>query len=181
MELSLEIGRVWIVGSGASGKTTLASKLGRLYDLPVYDLDKVAYKNGLGGFGAKLEPLSKRLAWVSGISAKDRWVVEGIYLDWVKDVSERAEKIIWLDLPLNVILFRTVSRHIRRSLSGNNPYRGVFRLLLYLIWLTRYRYHKGTKYPDRNATAKVLACYTNKVIHCKSQTDVDHLLSEALI
>ena len=64
--------RVVILGRGASGKSTLARRLGEITGLPVVELDKVFWRPGLAA--------TSREEWVAAqglLIAKDRWIVDG--------------------------------------------------------------------------------------------------------
>jgi energy-coupling factor transporter ATP-binding protein EcfA2 len=76
--------RVYIVGAGGSGKTTLARQLSRVMHTPPIELD--------------LDPTTDRDA----LAARDEWVVEGIFLYGIEPLLERAGLIVWLDLPARI-------------------------------------------------------------------------------
>jgi hypothetical protein len=166
--------RVHIVGGPGSGKSTLAYMLAARLDEPVYDLDKVAYE---GGVGPK-RSLEARLAEVARISAEPSWVTEGIYLWWINDLLREADVIIWFDVPWRVAAWRIVRRHIKKSLAGDNPYRGVRRLLAFVLASRRYYTAPMSAKPvaadddgaiTRAATVLELQRYKGKVIGCRSR------------
>ena len=108
--------RVAIVASASgSGKTTLGRELARRLDVPFHELD--ALHHGPGWTEATADELRAR---VEPLVAEDAWVVDGAYRGKLGDlVLERAELVVWLDLPLRVwlprLLRRTVSRIVRRE------------------------------------------------------------------
>ena len=108
--------RVVIVASASgSGKSTLGRELARRLDTPFHELD--ALHHGPGWTEATAEELRAR---VEPLLAEERWVVDGAYRGKLGDlVLERADLVVWLDLPRRVwlprLLRRTVSRIVRRE------------------------------------------------------------------
>src|SRR5712664_2637096 len=120
--------RVVILGRGASGKSTLARRLGEITGLPVIGLDKVFLLPGLAAtprdqWVAVQEKLVARDGWI-----KDGWIMDGDLgpYDAVEVRLRAADTIIFLDFSL----VRCAWRAIRRS-----PERGDF-----WRWLLAYRY-----------------------------------------
>jgi len=100
--------RVVIPGRGASGKSTLARRLGEITGLPVVELDKVFWRGGLAA--------TPRDEWVAAqelLVAKDRWIVDGDLgrLDVVETRLRAADIVIFLDFSF----WRCAHRAIRRS------------------------------------------------------------------
>jgi adenylate kinase family enzyme len=91
--------RVVVLGVSGAGKTTLAKRLG----LPYLDMN------------ALLEgPHESVAARVDDAIAAETWAADASLQKYVGDrVLERADLIIWLDLPLRIALRRTVLRSRR--------------------------------------------------------------------
>ncbi len=134
--------RIHIVGGPGSGKTTIALELGRMLEVPIYDLDEVGYEGGAGD----RRPLDVRLADVRTIAAQPGWVTEGVFLGWTDDLLRAADVILWLDIPWRVAAWRIVPRHVRATLAGTNRHPGVLRLLRFLRVARRY-YHRSETGP----------------------------------
>jgi hypothetical protein len=67
-----------------------------------------------------------------------QWVIEGIFV-WGTALSlERADLIVWLDLPWRVARRRIVTRHLRLTPAGANPHRGLRLLRQFLRSQRRY-------------------------------------------
>ena len=123
---------------------------------------------------------------IERIIARQDWVCEGIFLWWTEPLLQAAGVIIWLDLPWTLAVWRIVTRHIRLSLAGTNPFPGTRRLLGFLRWTIPYYLARKAKSPrsrhndgvaNRAATAQFLAPYAKKLIHCRTPADVEQLLS----
>ena len=115
--------RVVIIGRGASGKSTLARRLGEITGLPVIEVDKIFWQPGLIA--------TPREQWVvvqGKLVAGDRWIMDGDLgaYDAVEARLRAADTIIFLDFSL----VRCAWRAIRRSREGGDFWR----------WLLAYRY-----------------------------------------
>ncbi|MCO6011063.1 hypothetical protein NE236_39520 [Actinoallomurus purpureus] len=110
--------RVLIAGISGAGKTTLARWLSEQHGLPRYELD--ALHHGPGWV--------KRPAFESDVkefSARDRWVTEDQYHRALGDLLwERADTVVWLDLPRRTVMWRVVRRSIVRSVTRRPLWNG---------------------------------------------------------
>jgi len=115
--------RVVIIGRGASGKSTLAARLGEITGLPVIELDKVFWRPGLVA--------TSRDQWVvvqEGLVAEEGWIIDGDLgpYDVVEVRLRAADTILFLDFSL----LRCSWRAIRRSHERVDFWR----------WLLAYRW-----------------------------------------
>ena len=161
--------RVHIVGGMGSGKTTLANRLGRRLDVPVYDLDLVAYEGGAG----RKRSVEERLASAHEIAAQMGWVTEGVYLWWIDELIGTADVVIWLDVPWRVAAWRIVKRHVLATLRRNNRHPGWRKLLRFTLASRRWYLERVPRTPSdpaddgatsRVATARYLQPYARKVL-----------------
>ncbi|MBV9281848.1 MAG: hypothetical protein JOZ41_17355 [Chloroflexi bacterium] len=169
------------MGGSGSGKTTLARRLAACLEAPVYDLDEIGYE---GGAGPK-RPLEVRLADVARIAAQPAWVTEGVFLWWTDELLDRADVIVWLDIPWRVAAWRIVRRHLGASRAGHNRHPGLRRLIRFLLWVRAYHTATAPAPPtapdddsavNRAATAAHLAPYSSKLVHCRRPSDVTAFL-----
>ncbi|HEU0101364.1 MAG TPA: AAA family ATPase [Mycobacteriales bacterium] len=108
--------RVLVAGTTGSGKTTLAARLGQVLDLPHHEIDALFH-------GPGWTPRPSFAADVDAFSRADRWVTEWQY-GAVRDLlADRADLMVWLDLPrlrvLRQVLGRTLHRRLRRQVLWN--------------------------------------------------------------
>src|ERR671927_754638 len=102
--------KIAVQGTGGSGKTTVAKELARRHGVPHVELD--ALYHGPGWSETPPEEFRRRVA---AATAVDGWVVDGNYDSKLGElVLERADTVVWLDLPLRVALTRVTRRTIRR-------------------------------------------------------------------
>ena len=115
--------RVVIIGRGASGKSTLAVRLGEITGLPVIELDKFFWRPGLVA-----TPRDQWVAVQEGLLAEEGWIIDGdlgLY-DAVEVRLRAADTILFLDFSL----LRCSWRAIRRSRERADFWR----------WLLAYRW-----------------------------------------
>ncbi len=110
--------RVVILGRGASGKSTLARRLGDITGLPVIEVDKIFWQPGLIA-----TPREQWVAMQGKLVAGDRWIMDGDLgpCDAVEVRLRAADTIIFLDFSL----VRCAWRAIRRSRERGDFWRGL--------------------------------------------------------
>jgi len=113
--------RVVIVSSASgSGKTTVGRALANRLGVPFHELD--ALHHGPNWTEATPEELRAK---VEPIVESDVWVIDGAYRGKLGDlVFERADIVVWLDLPLHVWLPRLLRRTARRVISREELWNG---------------------------------------------------------
>ena len=115
--------RVVILGRGASGKSTLAVRLGEITGLPVIELDKVFW-----GPGLVAAPRDQWVAAQERLVAEEGWIMDGDLgpHDVVEIRLRAADTILFLDFSF----VRCAWRAIRRSRERADFWR----------WLLAYRW-----------------------------------------
>jgi adenylate kinase family enzyme len=107
--------RVLVIGSGGSGKSTVAARLGELLELEVNHLDKFYWSAGW------VEP--ERDEWIKTVTElieRDSWVIDGNYSGTLDLRLRKCDTIVFLDLPRVVCLWRIVKRFFLYR-NGNRP------------------------------------------------------------
>jgi len=114
--------RVVILGRGASGKSTLARRLGKITGFPVIELDKVFWRPGLAAM-----PRDEWRLVQGKLVAEPAWIMDGDLgpYDAVEVRLRVADTIILLDFSL----LRCAWRALRRSRERADFWR----------WLLAYR------------------------------------------
>jgi hypothetical protein len=77
--------------------------------VPHHDLDALAYVDERW----TLRPIADRDELVAKILASPGFVTEGHFVGWVAPFCAAADRIVWLDPPLRVLMWRHVRRHGR--------------------------------------------------------------------
>ena len=137
--------RVCLIASASgNGKTTVGRVLAERLAVPFHELD--ALNHGPNWTEATSEELRVR---VEPIVRSEEWVVDGAYRGKLGDlVLERADLVVWLDLPIRVwlprLLRRTARRIVRREVLWNGNRETLRNALLArdaLIWWA-FRMHR---------------------------------------
>ena len=103
--------RVVILGRGASGKSTLARRLGGITRLPVIELDTIFWRAGLAA-----TPPHEWTVIQEKLAAEDRWIMDGDLgpYDAVQVRLRRADTVIFLDFSLACCAWRAILRSRER-------------------------------------------------------------------
>lgn len=127
--------RIAIIGNAGSGKSTLALKLHKLLGLPLYHLDQYFWKPGW------IEPDLEEFAKIhKELCDRDSWIIEGMAIRFADYRLQRADIIIFLDVPTYLCLYRILKRaifHFGReyfSSAKGCPERGPSLKFLKFIW-----------------------------------------------
>ncbi len=122
--------RISVVGNSGSGKTTVATAIAGALGVPHLELDAVFHQ-------PNWQPLDREVFRdrVAEFIAGDGWVVDGNY-NAVQDlIWQRADTVVWMDLPRRQIMRQLLARTLRRMLmrtelwNGNTePLRNLFML-----------------------------------------------------
>jgi adenylate kinase family enzyme len=101
--------RVVVVGVTSSGKSTLAEKLAKRFDLDYIELDALNWEPNWQN--APLEVFRDR---VEKATQAEKWIVAGNYR-FVRDlIWPKAEVVIWLDYSLGRVLWQLTRRTFKR-------------------------------------------------------------------
>ncbi|MEY2427035.1 MAG: hypothetical protein QOI61_2607 [Actinomycetota bacterium] len=160
--------RVYILGAGGSGKTTLAAAICRALSIEPIELD--------------VNPYADR----ASLALPEMWVVEGVFLYDIEPLLQRATTIVWLDLPQRVAQRRIVTRHVKLSLLRRNRYKGI-RLLLQFVRSMADYYVKPAREPvaaddwaalSRALTSDRLRPHAHKVVQLRRPREARAFLRE---
>ena len=127
--------RIAITGASGNGKTTLARRLAETCGLRHVEID--ALHHGPNWESCGLDVLRER---VLAATADDDWVTDSTYHRMLGSlVVDRADTIVWLDLPAGLVLSRLIRRsYVRRrdrvELWNGNVEPGLREQVRHLIW-----------------------------------------------
>ncbi len=125
-----------LIGPGNAGKSTLAVELGKILGLPVFHLDRIFWLPNWIEKERQLFNEEQR-----SLVAKDRWIIEGDFYKSYDIRAERADTIIYLNVPRRLLIprfFKRVYRYRGRTrpdmTAGNHEKVNID----YLKWLYYY-------------------------------------------
>ena len=107
-----------VASSSGSGKTTVGRRLAADLAVPFFELDSLFHGPGW----TSMPDFADRVAEAV---AQPGWVIDGNYFARGADLTvERADLVVWLDLPLRVCLWRLALRTGRRRLRREELWNG---------------------------------------------------------
>ncbi|MEC3885352.1 DNA topology modulation protein FlaR [Halobacillus sp. HZG1] len=138
-----DIKKIHIIGSVASGKTTLARKLSKEWELPYYELDNVVWERHQTGDIRRTE--EERAEYLKQVACSEGWIVEGVHNEWwVEDSFRHADVIIFLDTNYSVRTYRIIKRFILQKLRLEKAhYTPTFRIFLKMFKWNKYFEENG--------------------------------------
>jgi adenylate kinase family enzyme len=171
-----ELRRVSVVGGSATGKTTFSRDLALRLGVPHIELD--ALHHGPDWEEASADVLHDRVEEAL-TAAPEGWVADGNYHGKLGTmVLERADTVVFLDLPLRTALRRVSWRTLRRILRREELWNGNRESLRTafsresIVWwvVTQHRTHRA-KWPERFAALPHL-----RVVRLRSPREVEEFL-----
>ena len=109
--------RVIIAGPSGSGKTTACALVSDRIGVPHHEIDALFH-------GPGWQPRPQFHDDVARFVATEAWVTEWQYGEVRGLLAERAELLIWLDLPRGTVTRQVVSRTLRRRLFRQELWNG---------------------------------------------------------
>lgn len=100
--------RVMIIGQPGSGKSTLARALGPVFNLPVVHIDLIHWQSGWVERSNE-----EKGALCREVHAREEWIFEGGHSITWPERLDRADTLIWLDIPLRIRAWRVFWRTIK--------------------------------------------------------------------
>ena len=162
--------KIHIIGCSGTGKTYLARKLSKKYNIQHYDLDDIQWANSADGYGLKM-PVNKREELLKQILIQESWIIEGVYYAWVTESFQMADVIYILDLPSYIYKYRIIIRFIKRKLGiekgKNETFKSVYNLLK---WTGKYQNN------NLKEIKKILKEYESKVIWISDSREIDKII-----
>ena len=112
--------KIAVIGSSGSGKTSVARRLAEHHGVPHVELDELHW-----GPNWTACPADEFRARVERALSAPGWVADGTYHGKLGDsILERADFVVWLDLPLRVVARRVTVRTLRRIRNEEELWNG---------------------------------------------------------
>ena len=161
--------KIYVIGSVASGKTTLAKKLSSTLEIPWFELDNVVHERLKSG-DRKRTPQERNFIF-NGIIDSEHWIIEGVWRECFDGGFEKADTIILLDTPSYVRKYRIATRWIKQRLKLEKAnYRPTIKMLSMMYrWSNDFEETKGR-------LLEVLQPYQDRVIVLKDNKNTRELV-----
>lgn len=169
--------RVLVAGTSGSGKTTTASRIAALLRVRHVEIDSLYH-------GPDWTPRSAFEADVHRFSAEPAWVTEWQYGTVRAHLADRADLLVWLDLPrsrvMRQVAWRTVTRRLRRQeLWNGNVEPPLWSILTDREHIVRWAWRTHQKTAARVAELRHLRPHL-AVVRLRSWNEVEHWISGPL-
>ena len=173
--------RVSVVGNSGSGKSTLARRIAERLDVTHHELDAIQHL-------PDWEPVDPAdfLRRAREIADGEGWVVDGNYREVVVEgpIWERADTVVWLDLPRPTIMRQVVWRTVRRGVRRQELWNGNRESLRNLLsWdpersIVRWACTQHDKYRRRYGAAMASPDHAHlRFVHLKSHDEADRWMA----
>lgn len=173
--------RVSVVGVSGSGKSTLGREIAARLAVPYCELDGVFHQPDWTQLPE--EEFRRR---VTAIASGDGWVIDGNYGRVLPLVWERADTVVWLDLPRRTVIRRLIWRSVRRAACRTELWNGNRERWRYLFtWneeesVISWAWHTYPVYRERYAAAARDPRYAHlRFDRITSRADASRLLESA--
>lgn len=160
-----EVSKVYIIGSVASGKTTMAKRMSKKLNISWYELDNVVHIRGKNGDRKRTEEEGN--LEFHKILNEDKWIIEGVRRECFDFGFESSDLIILLDTPAKKRKYRILKRWIFQNLKIEEAnYKPTINMLKRMYkWSSAYE-------KDRDKLLKAIELYKSKVVIVKTPKNI---------
>lgn len=171
--------RIIVAGVSGTGKTTVAARIAALADAPHTEIDALYH-------GPNWTPRADFLDDVRNFTADDAWTTEWQYSSARSLLAERADLLVWLDLPfLTVTLPRVIRRTLRRRLGREVLWNGNIEPPLHTFFTDRehiVRWAISTRNKYRERVPRLEQEYSHlRIVRVKTPREVELWLAGPLV
>jgi len=164
--------KLYIIGSVASGKTTLAKRLSETINIHYKSLDEIVYEpDKSNAWGNRKRPVEERDRLFNLILQQENWIVEDVGRPCFSEGLKQADIIALLEIPFQVRKRWIVLRWIKQRLGiEKSLYIPSYAMLKCMLgWAKNYNSEKGELY-DR------IKPYQDKLIILHSNKEIDKFI-----
>lgn len=146
--------KILIIGTIASGKTTLAKKLEQKLNIKYYELDSIVHDDE----NQVRRTPNEQKEIIQEIDKQKEWIIEGVLRENLNYLLDMCDKIIYLNMPLYTRKIRIFKRFIKQKLGiEKSNYKPTLKMLMQMYKWTE-KQEKELKEREEQ-----LAKYINKL------------------
>lgn len=146
--------KILIIGTVGIGKTTLAKKLSKQYNIKYYEIDSIVHDDDNGGIKRTFKQQDEI---IKEINKNNNWIIEGVLRENLYYLLDLSERIILLDVNKRKRNIRILKRYIKQKLKLEQVnYTPSLKMLKNMYkWSRKYEENKKTfikkldKYKDK--------------------------------
>ncbi len=134
--------KVYIMGSGGTGKTTLSKLLMQKYKYPYLELDDIYWDNSKDNkaYNVKTDKQVRDKILQEFLEKNQTWIIDGVYYkEWVYSIFKSVDMVLILKPWFLLSQLRCIKRDIIKSFNGEKV-GGIVALYHLLKWNIKYRY-----------------------------------------
>ena len=165
--------RILVAGVSGSGKTTLAKRISELTGIPHTEID--ALRHGPGWVPRETFTYDVEL-----FTRAERWITEWQYRELRPLLAERADTLVWLDLPIALTMTRVIRRTLRRRVRREELWNGNVEGPLWTFFTERdhiIRWAWRTRNSWRHHVAEAAAVHPDlRIVRLRSRADATRWL-----
>jgi adenylate kinase family enzyme len=169
--MNKKVCKIYIIGSVASGKSTLARELSAKLGIICYDLDNVVWERHAGGDKKRTPQQIDDI--FNQITFSEKWIIEDVMRPCFDKGLKRADIIILLDTPKRkrnwFAVFRWVKQMTHVEKSNYKPTVNMLKSM--------YRW-SGDFEKNKSDFMKRLQPYQSKVITLKDINNIDSIFND---
>jgi len=169
--------RILVAGTSGSGKTTLAGRIAATVGAPHTEIDALYH-------GPGWTPREDFMRDVAAFVAQPTWVTEWQYGKARPLLLQRADLLVWLDLPRAVVMGRVVRRTTERRLNRTVLWNGNLEPPLSTFFTDRDHIVRWAWRTHHENAERVAAAVTSRadlsIVRLRHQREVDEWLAGPL-
>lgn len=106
--------KILIIGTVGTGKTTLAKRLSKQYNIEYYEIDSIVHDDNNGGIKRTFKQQDEI---IKEINKNNKWIIEGVLRENLFYLLDLSDKIILLDVNRRKRNIRILIRYIKQKLK----------------------------------------------------------------
>jgi adenylate kinase family enzyme len=168
---------VLVAGTSGSGKTTTAARIGAVLQIPHTEIDGLFH-------GPDWTPRPSFEADVHHAAAAPAWVIEWQYAEVRAHLAERADLLVWLDLPRALVMRQVIRRTLIRRLRREKLWNGNQEGPLWTIFTVDDHIIRWAWQSHHRSAQRVLALVRDRpdltVVRLRTRKEIGHWLNGPL-